>query len=55
MQGGRIAGTWKHDRKPKGTDVDLALFPRQKIPRRAIEDALERLQPFLGEISKLKI
>ena len=55
VQGGVVAGTWTHERKPKGTIVDVDLFPRQKIPRRAIEAALERLQPFLGEISKLTL
>lgn len=55
MQGGRVAGTWKHERKPKGTTVDVTLFPRQKIARGAIEDALERMQPFLGKISKLAL
>jgi len=55
MQGGRVAGTWSHERKPKGTIVDVELFPGRKISRRAVERALQRLQPFLGKISKLTI
>ena len=54
-QGGRVVGTWTHERKTKGTVVEVQLFPRQKATRRSIEGALERLQPFVGEISKLTI
>lgn len=54
-QGGRVIGTWTHERKVKGTVVEVHMFPRRKVSRRSIEDALERLQPFLGEISKLTI
>lgn len=56
-RGGRVVGTWTHERKSNGTTVEAKMFPGQKknTSRGAIEDALERLQPFLGEISKLKI
>lgn len=54
-RGGRVIGTWTHERKPKGTIVEVGMFPRQKVSRKAIENALERLQPFLGKITKLTI
>ena len=54
-QGGRVIGTWSHERKTKGTIVEVKLFPRQKVSRGSIQNALEKLQPFLGEISKLTI
>lgn len=55
MRGGRIVGTWAHQRKPTGTIVEVAPFPRQKVARHDVEEALRRLQPFLGEISRVTI
>ncbi|MFP5352959.1 MAG: winged helix DNA-binding domain-containing protein [Actinomycetota bacterium] len=55
VQGGRVIGTWTHERKSKATVVEVQVFSGQKVSRRAVENALARLQPFLGEISKLTV
>lgn len=49
LRGGRVVGVWTHERKPKGTAVEVKLFDRKAATRPKIERALEQLRPFIGE------
>jgi hypothetical protein len=54
-RGGRIVGVWTHERKPKGTAVDVKLFGKDAASRADVEAALLRLEPFTGGVTKLSI
>lgn len=47
-RGGRMIGVWTHDRRSKGTEVEVSLFEKGAASRSEINSALERIGPFLG-------
>ena len=54
-RGGRVVGVWTHERKPKGTAVDVKLFRIDAASRADVEGALARLERFTGGVTKLSI
>jgi hypothetical protein len=56
LRGGRAAGVWTHDRKGgrRGVSVEVDSFGG-RIPKRAIERALEPLEPHLGKVTALRV
>lgn len=55
LRGGRIVGTWTHERKQRGTAVAVALFTRGAASRNSIMECLETLVPFIGEVESMKL
>ena len=55
LRGGRIVGTWTHESKPKGTSVEATLFKKRSASKAEIERALERLHPYVGPVTSLKV
>jgi hypothetical protein len=55
MRGGRVVGVWTHERKPKGTTVEVSLFKKRIVSSTEIKNALEPLVPFIGEAAKLSL
>lgn len=54
MRGGRVIGVWTHERKPKGTNVDVKLF--EKGPsKETLSTALAPLEPFIGPVVSLSL
>jgi Winged helix DNA-binding domain len=54
-RGGRVVGVWTHERKPRGTDVDVKLFDKSKVSKAAAAAALEPYLPFIGKMAKLSV
>ena len=54
-RGGRIVGVWKHERKPKGTHVEVKLFERKAASKADMERLLAPFGPFIGEVTKLSV
>jgi DNA glycosylase AlkZ-like len=54
-RGGIIVGVWTHERKPKGTTVDVKLFRRNAVARTDVEAALVRFESFIGGVTKLSM
>ena len=49
LVGGRIAGTWRYDKKTKGLSVDIKPFePFSRSVARAVERQAARVAKFLG-------
>ena len=48
-----MIGVWTHERNPKGTRVEIALFKKRSASTAEMRAALEPLTPFIGEASKL--
>jgi hypothetical protein len=55
LRGGRVVGTWTHENKPKGTTVEATLFKKRTISKAEIERAVERLHPYVGHVTSLKV
>ncbi len=55
IQGGRVVGAWKSDRKTKGTNVEVQLFKKRSVPKAAIAAELEALEPFAGPLASVKV
>jgi hypothetical protein len=53
MRGGRVVGVWKHDRKPRGTAVEVDLFDRRAATKKQITQELEALEPYIGDIASV--
>lgn len=54
LRGGRVAGTWIHERKPRGTTIEVRAF--EKLSKRERDDAKELfagLAPFVGDGQKI--
>jgi hypothetical protein len=55
LRGGRVVGTWTHEKKKTGTVVEGKLFKKRSISKAEAEAALERLAPYVGPITSLKV
>jgi hypothetical protein len=55
MRGGVVIGVWTHKATKSGTNFDVKLFRKRSVPKVAVEEALEPLLPFVGEIGALKV
>ena len=54
-RGGRVVGVWTHERKAKGTVIDVNLFRRNSASKAEVKAALTPITPFIGDVAKLSI
>jgi hypothetical protein len=55
MRGGRVVGVWKHENKAGGTTVEAMQFQKRSLSKAEVERAIERLAPYIGPVTSLKV